>query len=247
MRDMPTIMYGSGDKNPVDPQAAQFLSELTVQFISELVDSAVDAQHHACGTAVQPMCPPPPPLPKSRSTILSPMGRKRKSGGDYYDEALPEPKIKGTNNNTNNSSTNDDNWVGVQGVDLHSVRSKHVGGPALLSTQHFIFPICHDTYTYGKVMHLQSAKRSSILPAITEPTWLEMVRTEGHLPHHNANAKEKKKESKKKDDDADDSDEQGDDDEEESSSSGSDEEGDNAPTWPGVQDLVPIHRARSIL
>ena len=61
-RDMPLIMHGSGDVPPhqVNPESVKLLCELTVNYISNLVDAAIDT-HEIINDGPQPL--PPPPLP----------------------------------------------------------------------------------------------------------------------------------------------------------------------------------------
>lgn len=116
-KDMPILMHGSGDVVPdqVNPDTVQLLSELTVRYIANLVDAAVDAQELLAGG--KPITPPPPRYPRSRQPALPnvPDDDKKKSAEeeskgkgsvasllkkrprrpdvDYWDEPLPEPKI----------------------------------------------------------------------------------------------------------------------------------------------------------
>lgn len=112
-RDMPILMHGSGDVLPdqVNPDTVQLMCELTVQYMSNLVDAAVDAQQLLAGS--QATVPPPPPYPKKRKPPLPSAPEPPKKDGDeknkitepllekkpirpdveYWDEPLPEPKI----------------------------------------------------------------------------------------------------------------------------------------------------------
>lgn len=61
-QDMPLLMHGAGDSAQPDPESAVWLSTLTVQYITNLVDAALDAHRmlqdgDRKGTAF----PPPPP------------------------------------------------------------------------------------------------------------------------------------------------------------------------------------------
>jgi len=69
-RDMPILMHGSGDVLPseVNSDTVQLLSELTVRYISNLVDAAIDAQQLLAGGHVKK--PPPPRYPRSRQPRL---------------------------------------------------------------------------------------------------------------------------------------------------------------------------------
>ncbi|CAB9510447.1 expressed unknown protein [Seminavis robusta] len=110
-RDMPILMHGSGDVPPdqVNPDTVQLLSELTAQYIANLVDAALDAQRLLTGG--EATTPPPPCFPrrrKPRLPSLPPPPPKKKAAGDgeivlkkrprrpdieYWDEPLPMPKI----------------------------------------------------------------------------------------------------------------------------------------------------------
>lgn len=116
-REMPLLMHGSGDVVPdqVNPDTVQLLSELTVRYIANLVDAAVDAQQLLAGG--KPTTPPAPRYPRSRQPALpfvpdddkkNPADeddkdkdsiasllkkRPRRPDVDYWDEPLPEPKI----------------------------------------------------------------------------------------------------------------------------------------------------------
>ena len=121
---------------------------------------------------------------------------KRKTREEYWDEPLAEPKIRKKNSENNDKADTDgqnksdkqrkndngdddddeddnkkphpplEEWVGAIGVDWHadSIRRAHM--PLGLSTHNFIFPICHDVYAYGRVRHVQAAKRGSVDPAL---------------------------------------------------------------------------------
>jgi hypothetical protein len=61
-KDMPLIMHGSGDVPPsqVNPETVRLLSELTANYISNLVEAAVDAQEILNNGQRLPLPPPPP-------------------------------------------------------------------------------------------------------------------------------------------------------------------------------------------
>ena len=63
-------MHGSGDAFPdhVNPATVQLLSELTCQYIGNLVDAAVDSQQLLAGN--EATIPPPPPYPRNRQPRL---------------------------------------------------------------------------------------------------------------------------------------------------------------------------------
>jgi hypothetical protein len=110
-RDMPILMHGSGDVRPnrVNPDTTRLLSELTVRYIANLVDAALDSQDLLTGgapTKPPPPCFPrrrkpalpsiPPPVPKkpSRATDDSVMKKRPlRPDVEYWDAPLKMPKI----------------------------------------------------------------------------------------------------------------------------------------------------------
>ncbi len=68
--DMPLIMHGSGDASKVDPETVQLLSELTANYISNLVGAALDSQEILNDGQRPPL--PPPPLAKDHRTPPKP-------------------------------------------------------------------------------------------------------------------------------------------------------------------------------
>lgn len=107
----------------------------------------------------------PLPTPKIRK-------KKTDASSAPVAAAATAKKSQGSNKQDGNHDDEDDNseddspdvpleeWVGAIGVDLHSdsIRRSHM--PLGLSASNFVFPICHDVYAYGKVQHIQAAKRS---------------------------------------------------------------------------------------
>ena len=81
--DMPLLMHGSGNVAPsqVNADTVAILSELTVQYISQLVDAVVDA--HDLLTDGTGGVLPPPNMRK----------QKLMERTNYWDKPLPEPKI----------------------------------------------------------------------------------------------------------------------------------------------------------
>ena len=244
--DMPLLMHGSGDLPPseVNADTAALLSELTVQYISGLVDAAVDA-HDLLMDGSGGILPPPalpdrrkPPRPPSPSADGASKKRKRnkKAGTDYWDEPLPEPKIKSKTPKAGaaqeGKKVHVDEWVGVAGVDLWETsrsRKAYVATPSAIGTQCFIFPICHDAGLYGRVMEVQAARRS-IAPVLMDSVWLDMVNAEGGR----LGSSTRKRPATASDRDAND-------DAEEDEEDNNEEE--QLPTWPGSESLLPIHRA----
>ena len=233
--DMPLLMHGSGDVAPsqVNADAVAILSELTVQYISQLVDAAVDAHDL---------------LTDGAGGVLPPANmRKRKltERTDYWDKPLPEPKIRSQQTDTNNSmsnrsnnknsicdnTTNNNNSL-LCGVDFWETarsRKAYVGVPSAIGTQCFIFPICHDAGLYGRVMEVQAARRS-IAPVLGDSVLLDMVTAEGgrlgsvtrKRPSLLANDSENIEDVEEEDEE--------------------NNEGELLPTWPGLESILPIHR-----
>lgn len=198
------------------------------------------------------------------------MKRKKLHNVDYWDESLPEPKIRNKNSVDNTgqhhssrsrlsvAATDDvhvDEWVGAAGVDLfeHRCRAAYVRGTAAITTQSFIFPICHDVYTYGRIRELQTAKRTAFNSGniLQDTSLLDVIRTEGRnfLKRNKKKKQSKGKASKSKSNnekitnggtsDPDDDDENNDDSDSDMSN---DREGPEEPVWPGLGGLLPTYR-----
>ena len=123
-QDMPLIMHGSGDVQPneVNVESARVLSELTANYISQLVDAAIDAHDilnsQAGGGLSQPLPPPPMPRNKSitkpskpepmtitKSTSGSSSSKKTSSKSDTKSKSDKKSKAKDTKDqNLNNNS-----------------------------------------------------------------------------------------------------------------------------------------------
>lgn len=263
-KDLPLVMHGSGDVQPssVLPESVRLLAELTADYISNLVHEAV-ASHEILNDGPKPL--PPPPLPKSRKTvtprpydeeeagptkgkdsknankIAEPRHRKRRRTTDeFWDEPLPEPKIK--NKPTKVKETTGpkfqgvpvDEWVGVSGVDFfetNRARNAHVTAPAAIGAHSFIFPVCHDVGLYGRVLEVQAARRT-IAPLLVDPVIQDVVRNEANLHGIGTLRKRDKKRKSGAGGEADD--------EEPEETDSEDEDGGGA-TWPGLESLLPIH------
>jgi hypothetical protein len=316
-KDMPLIMHGSGDVPETNPHSQLLLSRLTADYISNLVDAAVDAHEILNGGRRPPLPPPPPPCRKrkepplpapyiwpidihattttvttsstsmtsksvannSKKKQLSPMnidssstsksdpnlnGRRSRTV-DYWDEPLPDPKIRNKPSRVQQEKTTlqhtlvgekeDEvkplekevdgvkigDWVGVAGVDFFPdsrARSAHVTIPAAIGTQCFLFPVCHDAGLYGKVLDIQGAKRS-MAPVLANATIREVIRNES------AALRKRRREAKPKPrgggngDDYDDDDLEDDDPEDVDS-----EQDDGAAVWPGLEELLPVHTTK---
>eukprot|EP00977_Amphora_coffeiformis_P012121 scaffold2992_cov214-Amphora_coffeaeformis.AAC.3 len=269
--DMPWIMHGSGDVEPakVNGQAAHFLASITAQYTAKLVDAALDAFSMFLNQD-EPLRVPPPRFQQHRlpakphplverehvvpTVIMKGNERKparvrpkRKMREEYWDDPLPEPKIrskkaaaeppaaaakKARRSSLDINDDDDDDidesqqdvpleeWVGTIGVDFFSdsIRRSHM--PLALSVPSFIFPICHDVYAYGKVRHIQAAKRS-LDPLLQQEGHLQDILQEEKLLRF-------KKPSAKSGDKA-----TADEDEEEQV-----EKAVDPPSWPGIQELL---------
>jgi hypothetical protein len=242
------------------------VAALTAQYIHRLVDAALDAremllfgdQKHY--DDVRQLLPPPQlsSLHQPRSTRsvddASSAQVSRKRGAvevSNWDEPLPRPKIRGRAESSISTSVehsdrrngNDDQWVGVVGVDLWQnsrARAAYVQHRGI-SAQQFIFPLCHDSYVYGRIREIQATKVSVVDPILRDPIIWDIVRTEGQLQHQESvrnrrQVRQKSKQNKKSvqrqrnsDDDEDDQNE-------------SDSEEEEYATWPGLEKLLPANR-----
>jgi hypothetical protein len=200
----------------------------------------------------KPPVPPPPPSPvrdskekdkkdKAGNTVaeaLPPKKKQRRATDEFWDEPLPAYKIKGQPSTNPSQSAADedstvhvDKWVGLAGVDLleHRARSAYVQGPAAaLSTQSFIFPVCHDVYTYARIIEAQAVTRS-LMPLLVDPVLAELVRVEGKQEH------KKKPKKKKKSGNTSDP-------EEDDGEASAEEDDGEVPCWPGLEDILPVYR-----
>lgn len=234
--DMPLLMHGCGDVAPsdVNPETARLVAELTVKYISELVDAAVDA-HDILTDGAGGLLPPPPLSNKRKVPSLHHSANntpKRRKNADYWDEPLPEPKIRPTetsNESNELKAVNADEWCGVAGVDFFQdsrSRSAFVSAPlTAIGVQSFVFPVCHDAGLYGRVMEVQAARRN-IAPVLMDSTWLDMVNAEGG--RLGGSSQNKRPETPAPEDT------------EQEDEENAEEE--VLPSWPGLESLLPIHR-----
>lgn len=269
-QDMPMLMHGSGG-DEINPSAQKLVAALTVQYCQRLVESAIDAWDMQQPNHEMDVPPPPPPLSqRSRKPRVPPLhtsltatkhGEKRKHvTDDFWDLPLPKPKIRGQETPQIDPDTGSheqaDNWVGLAGVDMweHSrARAAHVMG---ISTQHFIFPICHDTYVYGRIREIQAALLSTTEPLMYDATVIDAVRTDGQLQtqHRQASLQKRRrlkkkinKTNKRKDGLGGSLDKHGSgitsdpEDEDEPDDEEAEEDVDGA-TWPGLASVLPAHR-----
>jgi hypothetical protein len=324
-KDMPLLMHGSGDVPvwDVNAQSSRILAQLTANYISNLVDAAVDSQD-ILNDGERPPLPPPPlmskeerrkaPLPsayewppsllarpvkaattkkrkkttkgdaatptasasgsatgtkdataKKTTTGTKPstavnkpnFGEKKKRkrrSVDYWDEPLPEPKIKNKASSEQTPSEPDGivfkgvpigDWVGVAGVDFFEdsrIRNAHVSLPAAVGAQNFIFPVCHDKHLYGKILEMQATRRS-MEPVLTDSVVMDVIRAETNLQGPlGASRKHRKRELKQKKSVGDASGAQESDDDEADASDSEDEySSSRRPVWPGLEELLPMH------
>lgn len=331
-KDMPLIMHGSGDVPiwDVNPRSARILAQLTANYISNLVEAAVDSQE-ILNDGERPSLPPPPlmskekrrkaPLPsayewppsllaksskapatttaatkkkkkqtkaeaaaaakgttgaatpdakdaaakKATTTGAKPaaavnkpnFGEKKKRKRrdvDYWDEPLPEPKIKNKTSSEPTFSEADGiiykgvpigDWVGVAGVDFFEdsrIRNAHVSLPAAVGAQNFIFPVCHDKHLYGKILEIQATRRS-MEPILTDSVVMDVIRAETNLQGpFGALRKRREREQKQKKSGGETSGGQEDEDEEPEGTD-SEDEFSRRPVWPGLDELLPMHTA----
>jgi len=257
-RDIPLMMHSAGDSLTPDPNTVQLVSALTVQYMGRLVDAALDAReilHPEIHTGTIPPLPPPA-LPDHRSAPK----RKRE---EFWDDPLPEPKIRGrdaaaTSPAQESRDREVEEWVGVAGVDLweHSrARAAYVRG---ISSQQFKFPLCHDSYVYGRIREVQAAKMTIIAPLLQDTALHETVQTEGQLLQEqkkqqrrlrktNADPKKKKnKEDKAKKEEAGNTSDPEDEDGDSDGDAKSDDDSDG-PLFPGggMEAFLPAHRSYS--
>lgn len=255
-KDMGVLMHGSGDVAPsqVNQESARLISELTADYISNLVHAAVDS-HCILNGGPQPLPPPPFPRPKklapprpyedSSTKATDPKAdvtkipeqkirKRRRVMDEFWDEPLPEPKIKNKPVKATEATGSKfegvpvDEWVGVAGVDFfekNRARHAHVTVPSAIGTQSFIFPVCHDVGLYGKLLEVQAARRN-LGPLLADPVLQDVVRNESHQQGPGALRKREKKTTGDTTNQPEDTDSEG-------------EEG--GATWPGLDALLPFH------
>jgi hypothetical protein len=200
---------------------------------------------------------------------------KRRLREEYWDEGLPEPKIRSKAAKTADAEAaattaaslsrkrgvamddeNDDKivdalvpmdeWVGTMGVNLYerSVRKAHLQAFPAINTSHFVFPICHDVYAYGRVRDVQAAKRK-LMPILQDATITQVIREEGKRKHRKKTADGKgnnsKSSSARLEDDPDDEDD--DDDDEDDADDETTNIAKDLPMWPDMEFILPIHRS----
>ncbi|CAJ1954383.1 unnamed protein product [Cylindrotheca closterium] len=274
--DMPLIMHASGDPGEADPDSVRLLSELTANYIGNLVHAAMDA-HAMMHQGHQALPPPPfervkrrfPPTSETGSSAPYPSltpedaaksgsaaaanatdattststdrkeAKRRRITGDLFDEPLPEPKIKKPTSANSANEADDEEWVGVQGVDLHeSSRTRTAYTAEAISTAAFIFPICHDPGLYGRVMEVQQTARRSVAPLLVDPIVQAVVAEEGkEMGRRIIKAPKKKKKEAVPEGEENEEDE----DEEHDTEALEEREQVQGATWPGLESLLPVH------
>lgn len=248
--DMPLVMHGSGEPSEVNVESVRLLSELTANYIGNLVEAAVDA-HAILNDGPKPLPPPPfarvvrpkplPPQPEQQSKDQT-SNKRRRAADDFWDEPLKEPKIQNKSATTANNTTIDntevlepdlpsEEWVGVSGVDFWEssrARKAYVGSPAAIGSPSFVFAICHDPGLYGRVIEVQRIARRSIAPILVDPVIKAVLAEEGAKTGPGALRKREKKASKGGDDSA-------------PEDSDSEDEDGNGAVWPGLDSMLPVH------
>jgi hypothetical protein len=250
------------------------IAALTAQYIHRLVDAALDVRDmQLFGDAAHydnlRHQLPPPPLeslyqPRTSQNIIEVESKsyQRKHSlisGNSWDNPLPKPKIRGRSDsktgttrdehlqqNAKNDIRDTDQWIGAVGLDMWQnsrARAIYIQNRSV-TPQHFIFPLCHDSYVYGRIREVQASKVNVIEPILHDTTVLDVIRTEGQLQRKemlrsrrqitSKKTKKQKVETKRA---TTNSDEDSDEDVQES-----DSEEDDTPTWPGLNRLLPANR-----
>jgi hypothetical protein len=166
--DMPLLMHGSGDVRPerVDQDSAALVARLTTEYISKLCSAAVVDAHDILTDGAGGMLPPPAiqktlhPMPYSEE--LKHPEKRKSPGEEYWDDPLPNPKVKGTSKPSSEPQPQQQPWVGLHGVDFYQAsrtRKRHI--QHAIDAQSFVFPICHDAELYQRVVQLQAAQRET--------------------------------------------------------------------------------------
>jgi len=185
--DIPLVLHSAGDVPTPDPDTVQLVASLTVQYMGRLVDAALDAREILHPSQRQKLQLPPPPLPRANNKYRSPTtAPPKRQRPDFWDDPLPEPKIRSRNKDVDDNNSNDDaddDWVGAAGVDLWErsrARAAYCrGSHRSLASAQFMFPVCHDSYVYGRIREVQAAKLTVLAPLLQEPVLHDMVQTEG--------------------------------------------------------------------
>jgi hypothetical protein len=250
----------------VSHDTQHLVAALTAQYIQRLVDGALDTRDMLLFSdrkhyiTTHQLLPPPSlaSLNQTRSPTIDSLAKsdsRKRSAVEIsnWDEPLPKPKIirvrpevavMARDDQSQQSNDNDDQWVGAAGLDLWEnsrTRAAYVQHRGV-SAQQFIFPLCHDSYIYGRIREVQATTKNVTEPLLHDATIWDVVRTEGQLQRHEIaqtrrQIRRKTKRSRTSDKQKLDNDEAYDDDPDES-----DSEEENAPTWPGLDLLLPANR-----
>jgi hypothetical protein len=255
-KDMPLIMHGSGGDED-NPAAQRLVAALTVSYCQELVEAALDAWDMQQPPSDEFPPPPPPPFqrssqPTQKSAPLSSGSTTGKRKADtLWDDPLPTPRIRGQAQSDESLEGKEVSWVGAAGIDLweHTrARAAYVRG---ISAQQFVFPICHDTYVYGRIREMQAAMGNLTDPLLHDATVMDAVRAEGEWQHEQLAVQKRRRQRKttkpkpKKDDmdkkeNGNTSDPEDDDDPDEEEVDDTEELG---ASWPCIENLLPAHRS----
>lgn len=241
--DMPLVMHGSGEPAAVNADSVRLLSELTANYIGNLVEAAVDA-HAILNDGPKPL--PPPPFSRigrskplhSEPAALPNSKKRRRVVDDFWDEPLKEPKIKSKSASSVDINKMEETqeyvppeeWVGVSGVDFWEssrARKAYVCSPAAIGSPSFVFPICHDPGLYGRVIEVQRIARRSIAPILVDPVVKAVLAEEG--AKSGPGALRKRENKAKPGENA------------ESVDSDSEAEDGHGAAWPGLDSMLPVH------
>jgi len=180
---------GDVEPNSVDSAAANLVASLTSKYVSGLVDAAVSAHDVLTDGGGGHIPPPPPPRERKRRRsyvdLYDPNGDEDVRDDDQrsdhnnvndldnspwdegWDCPLRFPPQTATTTPTKPpspplSSPTSPSSTDLSGIDLfpNITRRAYASIPSAMGTQCFIFPICHDSELYGRVMEIQAAKRN---------------------------------------------------------------------------------------
>jgi len=172
--------------------------------------------------------------------------KRKRRDIDYWDEPLPEPKVK--HNPRLVLAACDEgmvyqgvpigDWVGVAGIDFYEdrLRKAHVTLPTAIGAQCFIFPVCHDKHLYGKILNVQATRRS-MEPELTDKVIMDVIRNEGGLQRFGGALRKRTRFSNTPKKGGDTQEE----DNEEPEATDSEHEDSIRPLWPGLDELLPMH------
>jgi len=168
--------------------------------------------------------------------------KRKRRDIDYWDEPLPEPKIKhkprlllaASDEGIVYQGVPIGDWVGVAGIDFYEdkIRQAHVTLPAAIGVQCFIFPVCHDKHLYGKILNVQATRRS-MEPELTDKVIMDVIRNEGRFDVLRKRTRFSKTLKKGGDTQEEDN--------EDPEATDSEHEDSITPLWPGLDELLPMH------